>query len=86
MKRESQILEIIRVLSNTQDANLLDQVSNLIKEAMQREIAGYEPDGKPITHQDLVDSLKEAEEDIKEGRLYTGGEMLKEFEEIAQNG
>jgi hypothetical protein len=86
MNLDSQIVEIIRVLSSTKNALLISRVMELVEEAKKNEIVGYEPDGTPITQDALVQSLKQAESDIKEGNTWKGSELIAHFKDQSKHG
>lgn len=63
-------LEIFDKLKSVEDASLLKKIMNLLKTVNQNEIyhlSEYE-----------LDMVKESEEDIKQGRLYTNEEVIAE--------
>jgi hypothetical protein len=63
------------------DDRFLRIVYSMLQEFIreEEEIAGYEPGGKPITKQMLVERIKKSEEDIKKGNVYTHEEVVKMF-------
>lgn len=65
--------------------DLLNKIGELIEESQRNQVVGYEPDGTPITHSMLLESLEEAEEDYKAGRTYTSAELLEYFENQEKN-
>jgi predicted transcriptional regulator len=63
-------LEIFDKLKSVEDANLLKKIADLLKTVDQNEIyhlSEYE-----------LDMVKESEEDIKQGRVYTNEEVIAE--------
>jgi len=63
------------------DERFLQLIHGMIK-ADQTSTVGYQPDGTPITKQDLIARAQASEEDIKEGRV----KSLKALKEEVSTG
>ena len=59
---------------------VLKKVLALDKEKEKTVIVGYEPDGTPITQEDLIREAKEASAQVKAGNYITQEDLEKEVE------
>lgn len=80
-------LEIKRSIQLTvesvQDTHLLEAINNMLLESLDSEIIGYEGK-KPLTKANLILGALKAEEDIKQGRVYTLDEIKERFKSLSK--
>ena len=65
---------------NFADEQFLNMVYSMVKENKKSSniVIGYHPDGAPITKMELLNDIKEAEEQIERGEYLTIEELEKE--------
>ena len=67
---------LIRIILDVEDEQLLDALEMTLK--MRSQAVG-DALLKPMTHEELMRDLKEAQEDVDEGRVRTGEEIFKDW-------
>lgn len=70
----------VRSVVDKVDDKFLKKVLALDKEHEKTIVVGYEPDGTPITEEDLVKEAKEASARVKAGNYITQEDLEKEVE------
>jgi hypothetical protein len=61
------------------DDRVLKLIHGLIKADQSSSPVGYQPDGTPITKEELVARAERSEKDIKEGRVKTSKQVREEM-------
>ncbi len=79
MDIQGEKLLLIEQLLQIRDVRIIEQVRELLKNSYSP-IVGYEANGKPITQQDFVRQIEEAENEYKSGNHQTIDEVEKESE------
>ena len=77
MDLASEKLQLIEQLVQVDDRHLLEEIKQLLK----REVAGYRPDGTPITSKDIVTRAEESDKAIEKGDVIS----LEDIEEEAKS-
>ena len=75
----------MQILSTIRDEAVLGQILKMLEDSRMEEAVGQGANGTPISHQELVADLAKSESDIQEGRVWTGAELIKDFENQASN-
>jgi hypothetical protein len=60
---------------------MLDQYVNSMGE-----VVGYEPNGKPLTKAELIQSVEKSEKEFKKGKYFTQAQMEKMFKNKMKHG
>ena len=81
MTQKSLKANINAQIKRIDDDRFLRVVYSMLQEFIREEekVVGYEPDGKPITKQMLIERIKKSEEAIKKGEVYTQEEVERMF-------
>lgn len=79
MDIQAEKLLLIEQLLQIRDAGIIEQIRELLKKSY-NPIVGYEANGKPITQQDFIRQIEQAEEEHKSGNYQTIDEVEKESE------
>lgn len=78
MDIQSEKLRLIEQLTQLQDVDLINQIKTLLSQT--NNVAGHEPDRKPITQSDLVERAKASNKAIEEGNITSIDDLEKESE------
>jgi len=71
-------------IESVQDTRLLEASNTMLLESLGSEIVGYE--GKtPLTKADLIHGALTAEEDIKQGRVYSVNEVKERLKSLSKH-
>ena len=71
-------------IESVQDTRLLEASNTMLLESLDSEIIGYE--GKtPLTKADLIHGALKAEEDIKQGRVYSVNEVKERLKSLSKH-
>lgn len=78
-------LELIKMLLETDEINILEKVKNMLsfqknKSGKGDEIVGYQPDGGPISKEQLLKRIEESEQAISKGEVIALEDLIKESE------
>ena len=63
--------DINKMLHDINDIRFIKGIHAMVKEVSKEEIVGYTPNGKALLKKDLINRTLKAEDDIKNGRLYS---------------
>lgn len=80
MDLQAEKLFLIEQLLHTDDVKVLAEVRELLIKRI-NPIVGYEPNGTPITRQELISKLEIAEQQFKRGEYQTIEDVEKESED-----
>ena len=76
-------ITIQNLVNNTDDSEILQSIYVLLKKLlsddMDGDIVGYESDGTPITTENFIHSIVEADEDIEQGHGIPHSEMKAKY-------
>ncbi|HNM26307.1 MAG TPA: hypothetical protein PKL15_12790 [Saprospiraceae bacterium] len=73
---------IVALLEQTDDMELMQSILVLLRKSIDKPAAGvlhYEADGTPITETELVESILEANREVKEGKKIALSDLKKEL-------
>lgn len=79
MDIQAEKLLLIEELLRVRDARVIEQVRELLKKE-NNPVVGFEEDGRPITHQDFIRRIEQAEAEYGQGNYQTIQELEKESE------
>ena len=79
MDIQAEKLLLIEQLLRIRDARVIEQVRELLKKE-NNPVIGYEADGRPITQQDFIKKIEQAEKEYGQGNYQTIGDLEKESE------
>ncbi len=78
-------LELIKLLLETDEKSILEKVRKLLSTQKNgaksvEDAVGYQPDGSPITKEQLLKRIEESEEAIRKGEVISMEDLMKESE------
>lgn len=79
MDIKAEKLHLIEQLARLEDIQIIQQIKDLLS-SQKDPIAGYKPDGGPITRSELVARATDSNKAIKEGRVISIEDLEKESE------
>lgn len=79
MDIQAEKLLLIEQLLRIRDERVIEQLRELLKEE-NNPVVGYETDGRPITQQDFIRKIEQAEEEYEQGNYQTIEKFEKESE------
>ena len=83
MDIQTEKLELVRLLLDTDDVSVLQSIRNVFGTKSQSstdKIVGQTPQGQPITQQDLVERALQSDKEYAEGKVVTLEELKQEIE------
>jgi len=75
-------IRLVKTILNTNDVTIIEAVDKALRQAQQgdtNEVIGSNPDGTPLTRQDLKDGIAISEQQIKEGKYSTTEELAEKW-------
>src|SRR5690606_41481993 len=79
MDIQAEKLLLIEQLLQLRDVKVIEKIRQLLEKSY-NPIVGYEPDGKPITQQDFIKQIEQAEKDYESGNHQNIDEIERETE------
>ncbi|WP_245189748.1 hypothetical protein [Lunatimonas salinarum] len=79
MDIKAEKLYLIEQLARLEDIEIIQQIKDLLS-SQKEPIAGYKPDGSPITRSELIARARDSNKAIKEGKLTSIEDLEKESE------
>ena len=79
MDIQAEKLLLIERLLQVRDIDVIEQVQELLKKES-NPVVGYEADGRPITQQDFIKKIEQAEMEYSKGNFQTIDALEKESE------
>lgn len=79
MDIQAEKLLLIEQLLQIRDTRVIEQVRELLKKE-NNPVVGYQADGRPITQQDFIRKIEQAEQEHESGNYQTIEELGKESE------
>lgn len=79
MDIQAEKLLLIDQLLRISDVRVIEQIRELLKKE-NNPIVGYEPNGKPITQQDFIKKIEQAEREYEQGNYQMIEDLEKESE------
>ena len=78
-------LELIKMLLETEEKSILEKVRKILSPQKNGSkpvegAVGYQPDGSPITKEQLLKRIEESEEAIRKGEIISMEDLMKESE------
>jgi hypothetical protein len=80
MDIKAEKLYLIEQLAKLEDIKIIQQIKDLLS-SQKEPIAGYKPDGGPISKSELVARARDSNKAIKEGRVISIEDLEKESED-----
>lgn len=72
--------DLHRMIDNITDVHFLNALKEILKKGEQASVMGYTTDGKPLTKEDYIAQIREAQKRVKAGQ-YTSVEDLEKDSE-----
>lgn len=79
MDIQAEKLYLIEQLTRVQDIKIIRRIKRILNDDLEA-VLGYRPNGEPITKQQLVANLEEAEKRIQAGHYTSQEDLEKEVE------
>lgn len=79
MDIQAEKLYLIEQLTRVQDINIIRRIKRILNDDLEA-VSGYRSNGEPITKQQLIANLEEAEKRIQAGRYTSQEDLEKEAE------
>ncbi len=77
MGNEEKRQELIQYIQEA-DERFLNMVYAMSQEYIKKDVAGYRPDGTPLSHEDVRQRAKAASQRVKDGQYISHEEVKKE--------
>jgi hypothetical protein len=79
MDIQAEKLQLIEQLLQIRDIRIIEQIRELLKKT-HNPVVGYNANGSPITQQDFIQQIEQAENEYKSGNYQSLDEVEKESE------
>jgi len=76
MNIQSTQIDLAKKLFNTVDTDALKQIASILNK---KEIVAHTTSGKPLTRDEYIKEIKEAEQDIENGNYITSEQLLEDI-------